>query len=92
MAVSVVDCFADAWSSVYCFYEPEEPRRSLGTFMALAEIEAARAAGARWLYLGFYIRGCSKMTYKARFAPGELQVDGQWHAYDPSTPDNPLHE
>lgn len=78
LAVSVIDVIGDALSSVYCYYLPAERKRSLGTFMALAEIDHARNLGLNWLYLGFYVAGCSKMTYKARFGPCELLVDKAW--------------
>ena len=78
LAVSVVDLFDDALSSVYCYYDPTARRRGLGTYMALAEIYHARAQGLTWLYLGFFVAGCAKMEYKKRFGPAELLVDGEW--------------
>ncbi len=81
LAVSLVDIFADCWSSVYCYWDPAERARGLGTFLALAEISQARAAGCRWLYLGFLVRPCAKMAYKARFRPHEVLVDGRWVEY-----------
>lgn len=81
LAVSVVDAVGDALSSVYCYYDPDQPRRSLGTFMVLAEIERCRALGRPWLYLGFLVRGCPKMEYKARFRPQEVLENGAWVRY-----------
>lgn len=78
VAVSVVDLFDDALSSVYCYYDPAARRRGLGTYMALAEIYHARTNGLTWLYLGFFVAGCAKMEYKKRFGPAELLVDGEW--------------
>ena len=78
LAVSVIDLVGDALSSVYCYYEPSQRRRGLGTYMALAEIAYARAHEIVWLYLGFYVDGCAKMAYKKRFGPAELLVDGAW--------------
>ena len=82
IAVSVCDRFADALSSVYCYYDPELSARSLGTFMALAEIGFCRANDLRWWYLGFLVRGSPKMAYKARFCPQEVLEDGVWVRYD----------
>ena len=82
LAVSVCDRFADALSSVYCYYDPELSARSLGTFMALAEIGFCRANDLRWWYLGFLVRGSPKMAYKARFCPQEVLEDGVWVRYD----------
>lgn len=78
LAVSVVDVVGDALSSVYCYYEPAARARALGTFMVLAEIAWAREQGLRWWYPGFYVAGCAKMTYKARFGPAEVLIDGAW--------------
>ncbi len=82
LAVSMCDAFGDALSSVYCYYSPDQPDRSLGTFMALAEIEHCRAQNLRWWYLGFLVRGCAKMEYKARFLPQEVLEDGKWVRYE----------
>ncbi len=78
IAVSVVDVFADALSSVYCYYDPSQSRRSLGTFMILSEIAHSKAQNYRWLYLGFLVHGCRKMEYKARFLPHEVLEDDKW--------------
>lgn len=78
LAVSIIDSFDDALSSVYCYWHPDYAARSLGTFMALAEIEYAQQQQKSWLYLGFHVAGCSKMTYKARYKPYELLQNGEW--------------
>lgn len=82
LAVSVCDRIGDALSSVYCYYEPGEPRRALGKLMVLAEIEHCRSQGLRFLYLGFLVRGCAKMEYKARYFPHEVLEDGGWVRYE----------
>jgi arginyl-tRNA--protein-N-Asp/Glu arginylyltransferase len=78
LAVSVCDVVGDAWSSVYCYWEPTERGRGLGTVMAMAEIAEAARRGLRWWYPGFWVAGCAAMAYKARFGPAEVLVDGQW--------------
>ncbi len=82
MAVSIVDRVGDALSSVYCYYDPDFAQRGLGTFMVLSEIAFARAEGLRWLYLGFLVRGCAKMEYKARYRPHEVLEAGSWVRYE----------
>ncbi|MBA3710428.1 MAG: arginyltransferase [Planctomycetes bacterium] len=87
LAVSVCDRIDDALSSVYCYYDPDQARRSLGTFMCLAEIAHCRSVGLNWLYLGFLVRGCAKMEYKARFAPHDVLENGLWKRYaSPAAP------
>lgn len=82
LAVSVLDRFADALSSVYCYYDPAQRSRALGTFMALAEIGQCLRSNLHWLYLGFLVRGSQKMEYKARYRPHEVLESGDWIRYD----------
>lgn len=84
LGVAVCDLIGDAWSSVYCYWEPAEAARGLGTFLALAEIAEASARGLRWWYPGFLVAGCAKMAYKARFGPAEVLIDGRWSALEPA--------
>lgn len=81
LAVGICDVFADAISSVYCFYDVRERRRGLGTFTALREIEYARKRGLGYYYLGFLVRDCPSMCYKASYRPFELlDASQQWVA------------
>ncbi|TVR16924.1 MAG: arginyltransferase [Planctomycetota bacterium] len=84
LAVSICDCLSDGISSVYCYYDPEQRQRSLGTFMILAEILEAQRLHLRWLYLGFSVQGCSKMRYKDRFRPQQLWRNGSWEDREPT--------
>jgi len=78
VGVSWLDYLPNSLSSVYFAFEPEEAKRSLGTFSVLKEIEIARMSGREFYYLGFYVPGSPKMSYKGRFKPHELLLDGQW--------------
>jgi arginine-tRNA-protein transferase len=83
MAVGIVDVEPGALSTVYCYFAPDSPRRSLGTFNVLWTIDYARRQGFEHVYLGYYIRDCGKMSYKASFRPCEiLDEDGQWRRCD----------
>jgi len=87
IGLGVIDLLPDVVSSVYFFFDPEEGRRSLGTFSILKEVELARESGRSYLYLGYYIAGCREMNYKARFTPCELlHPDGVWRAFAPPRP------
>lgn len=72
VCVSVIDVCPNALSSVYCYYDPRERDRSLGTLSALFEIQLCRAMKKPWWYIGFYVSGCEKMEYKRSFRPCEL--------------------
>jgi arginyl-tRNA--protein-N-Asp/Glu arginylyltransferase len=84
LAIAVVDHLDDGLSAVYTFYEPTETRRSLGRLAILKQIEIARALGARWLYLGYWIEACQKMRYKTEYQPLEYFHGGEWRRTQPS--------
>lgn len=82
LAVCLVDCEPLAWSAVYCYFDPDLGNRSLGVFNVLRLIEECRAAGAPWLYLGYYVRESPKMSYKSAYRPCEvLGRDGLWRQH-----------
>lgn len=76
-----LDVLPEGLSTVYFAFEPEESKRSLGTFSALKEIELCRELGKPWYYLGFFVPGSPKMSYKTRFRPYQLLMDGKWRDY-----------
>jgi arginine-tRNA-protein transferase len=71
LSVSVIDHVANGLSAVYTFYDPDESHRSPGIFTILKQIELARSIEYDWLYLGYWIKDCQKMSYKACFQPLE---------------------
>ncbi|MGP1396160.1 MAG: arginyltransferase [Inquilinaceae bacterium] len=78
----LTDRLADGFSAVYSFYDPDEARRGLGTFLILALVDQARREGRGYIYLGYWIKDSPKMAYKARFRPLEALVDGNWRPVD----------
>jgi arginine-tRNA-protein transferase len=79
LAVGIVDVEPTALSAVYCYFDPAEARRALGVFNILWLIEEGRRRGASHLYLGYYVRECARMSYKAGYRPCEvLTADGLW--------------
>jgi arginine-tRNA-protein transferase len=83
LAVAVTDWQPDSLSAVYTFYEPELPKRSLGVLAVLRQIDLAMALGYQWLYLGYWIDECRKMSYKIDYRPIELLKDGRWRRCEP---------
>lgn len=79
IAVAVCDLVESGLSAVYSYFEPEMKNRSLGTFAVLKMIEQASEMELDYLYLGYMIHGCEKMSYKQNFRPLEVLVDNQWH-------------
>jgi leucyl-tRNA---protein transferase len=78
LAVAVVDRLSDGLSSVYTFFSPAHESRSLGRFAILKQIEWARTAGLPWVYLGYWIKACRKMSYKDEYGPLEYYRGGHW--------------
>jgi len=77
-AMAVLDILPGCVSSVYFMYNKKWERFSLGKVSALREASLAREmynAGVpsmNHLYMGFYVRSCSKMRYKGEYAPSYL--------------------
>lgn len=81
IAVSLTDRMSDGYSMVYSFFRPDLPERSLGTFMILDHIERARREGLAHVYLGYWVAGSTKMSYKIRFQPQEHLGPQGWERY-----------
>jgi arginine-tRNA-protein transferase len=82
VGVGYVDELPESLSAIYFFYDPAERQRSLGTWNVLKIIEYARAHGQAHIYLGYYVKGCRSLEYKANFRPNEmLGPDGHWHVF-----------
>jgi arginyl-tRNA--protein-N-Asp/Glu arginylyltransferase len=84
-AVALCDRLSDGVSMVYSFYDPDDEKRSLGTQMILDHIEYTRKLGLPYLYLGYWIHGSRKMSYKMRYQPQERLSSNGWVKVDPDT-------
>jgi leucyl-tRNA---protein transferase len=79
IGVGIGDRCAQSLSSVYFYFDPAEQRRSLGIFSAMWEIAFAAREAIPYYYLGYWVRDCATMAYKADFRPFELLCpDGVW--------------
>jgi arginine-tRNA-protein transferase len=76
--VALTDMLADGLSMVYSFYDPALAERSLGTFLILDHLRRAHRLALPHLYLGYWVDGSRKMTYKARFLPQERLGMAGW--------------
>lgn len=78
ISVAVSDTLIQGQSAVYTFYDPAEEQRSLGTFAVLWQLMQLKERGGGHLYLGYWVKACRKMSYKARFYPLERLDQGVW--------------
>ncbi len=78
VACCLTDRTRDGLSAVYSFYDPRETGRSLGTYMVIRLIRRAQAEGLPYVYLGYWVAGSRKMSYKTRFAPIEAMGPDGW--------------
>ncbi|CAA6815380.1 MAG: Arginine-tRNA-protein transferase (EC [uncultured Sulfurovum sp.] len=75
VCVDLIDILDDGISAIYCYYDPEYPRYSLGTYSLLYEIKLAEMLGLDWVYLGYWVDGYKSFEYKKNFQPLQI-LDG----------------
>jgi arginine-tRNA-protein transferase len=69
----------DALNAIYAYHDPDHARRSLGTLNVLRLCEEGRRRAKTFVYLGYRVKGCPSMEYKASFRPHEIRgEDGVW--------------
>jgi arginine-tRNA-protein transferase len=78
IGVTLSDRLSDGISLVYSFFEPDIISRSLGTYMILDHVKLARKLGLPYVYLGYWIKDSTKMSYKTRFGPQEFLTSDGW--------------
>jgi len=78
VGLSVCDLPDDGLSAVYTFFEPELRKRSLGTFAIMKQIEYVNEMELDWVYLGYWIKDCKKMSYKTNFKPIFGYINKEW--------------
>lgn len=72
IGVGLCDETPRAWSAIYFFHHPDYARYSPGILHVLSLIRLARQQGKPHVYLGFRVKDCASMAYKALFRPHEL--------------------
>lgn len=69
IAAGFLDISCTSLSSVYFIYRSEYLDRGLGNFSILKEIQLTAELGMMYYYLGYYVKGNSRMQYKIRYSP-----------------------
>lgn len=81
-AACLTDRMSDGLSAVYSFFDPDLSNQSLGTYMVLWLVEAARRQDLPYVYLGYWIAESRKMSYKTRFRPLEAFGADGWRGLE----------
>ena len=81
LSVSITDLGQQSLSAVYCCFNPEFERFSLGTLSVLKQIEFAKHNQLKWLYLGLYVRENAHLSYKANYRPHQRRINGVWQDF-----------
>ncbi|MFM2151086.1 MAG: hypothetical protein RLZZ187_3392 [Pseudomonadota bacterium] len=78
LSACLTDWVSDGLSAVYSFFDPDQDRRSLGTYAILWLVSRAQSLGLPYVYLGYWVPESRKMAYKVRFRPSEALSGGMW--------------
>jgi len=81
-AIAVTDILPNGLSAVYTFFDPELAYLSPGVLALLWQIQEAQQRGLSWLYLGYWVPNCTKMSYKSNYRPLQIHTQGQWQEFD----------
>jgi arginine-tRNA-protein transferase len=65
-------------AGIYQAFEPNEPKRGIGTFLILELLDAAKTMNVTHLYPGDAVVGLSEMAYKFSFRPIEHLSESGW--------------
>jgi arginine-tRNA-protein transferase len=78
IACCVFDQLNSGLSAVYTFFDPIYSNFSPGRLAILQLIELSRHHQLSYVYLGYWITECQKMSYKGEYRPIECFVDDGW--------------
>ncbi|PHR54359.1 MAG: arginyltransferase [Robiginitomaculum sp.] len=81
IACCITDELRDGLSMVYSFFDTNESKRGLGTYMILDHLQACNQASLPYLYLGYWVKNSPKMSYKTRFNPHQILGKEGWQLH-----------
>ncbi|MFM9828517.1 MAG: arginyltransferase [Sphingomonas sp.] len=75
----LTDQQGDGLSMIYSFFDAgHEHRAGLGNLIIMDHILRARAMGLAYVYLGYWVKGSERMSYKTRYRPIEVLGPNGW--------------
>lgn len=69
IGVDLIDILPEGISSIYFYYDPDYNYYNLGKLSLYYQIIMAKERGLKWIYLGYYVKDCPSLTYKADYKP-----------------------
>jgi len=69
IGVDLIDILEDGISSIYFYYDPDFSTYSLGKLSLYKQILYAKKSNKSWIYLGYYVKECDSLSYKAQYVP-----------------------
>jgi len=80
-AACLTDRLDDGLSMIYSFFNPNDKQKSLGTYMVLDHLKLASELNLKYVYLGYWVKGSRKMSYKSTFSNLEVFTKGLWENF-----------
>ncbi len=72
VGIDLIDYLDDGISANYFYYDPDYSNLSLGVYSLLMQIEFAKEKNLSWIYLGYYVKDCKSLNYKASYKPNQI--------------------
>jgi arginine-tRNA-protein transferase len=82
IGVDLIDILEDGISSIYFYYDPDFASYSLGKLSLYNQIKYAQSRNKSWIYLGYYVKDCPSLAYKAEYKP-YLTLEGRPQESEP---------
>lgn len=83
LGVAIVDLSSTWLNVVFFYFNPEEEKRSPGTYNILHLIDFCMQKEIKYIYLGYWIKNVKAMSYKAQFKPHYLYCNNDWIHINP---------
>ena len=74
----ISDYLEGALSMVYSFYSDSFLKNSFGKYIIIDHFRLAKEINKKYVYLGYWVEGSSKMDYKNSFNSSEVLIDNIW--------------
>jgi leucyl-tRNA---protein transferase len=78
IASCVFDRLENGLSAIYTFFDVEYSKFSLGRLAILKLLDLCQSNQLDYVYLGYWINQCQKMSYKGEYRPMECFVEDKW--------------